>query len=132
MKTGEHHPPSHSTDAETLRTLAAIDTWYSARTSEALQAFDQLLDVDGAPLLDSTVVAYVTEIGRAYDHDFTNSPVLVFGGGSSIPGGRFLDFSGQHRPTNDVWLALAPLFGVSLPSLGSAEQWSGPVPGLLA
>jgi hypothetical protein len=132
MQTAEHHPPSHSTDALTLRTLAAIDTWYSARTAEALQAFNQLLDVDGAPLLDNTVVAYVTELGRAYDHDFANTPVSVFGGGARLAGGSFLDFSGAHRPTNDVWLALAPLFGVSLPSLGAGDQWSGPVPGLLA
>lgn len=131
MKTGEHHPPSHSTDPEVLRTLAAIDAWYSARTCEALQAFDQLLDVDGASLLSNTVVPYVTEIGRAYDHDFQNSPVAIFGGGARIPGGRFLDFSAQHHPTNDVWLALAPLFGVSLSSLGAAEQSTGPLPGLV-
>jgi len=131
MKTGEHHPPSHSTDARVLRTLAAIDTWYSARTSEALQEFDKLMDIDGSSLLSNTLVPYVTEIGRAYDHDFANSPVCVFGGGSQVPGGRFLDFSQAHRPSNDVWLALAPVFGVGLPTLGAAEQYSGPIPGLV-
>ncbi len=132
MNTGEMHPPSHSTDALELRTLATIDAWYSARTCEALQAFEQQVDIDGASLLSNTVVPYVTEIGRAYDHDFTNSPVSVIGGGARIPGGRFLDFSAQHHPTNDVWLALAPLFGVSLGSLGAAEQYTGPLPGLVA
>src|SRR5216683_2190954 len=102
MATGEHHPPSHTTDS------------------------------NGKSLLDNTVVAYVTEIGRAYDHDFTNSPMAVFGGGGGrIKGNRFFDFSTSHRPTNDVWLALAPIFGVNLPTLGAPEQYKGAVPGLV-
>jgi hypothetical protein len=131
MQPREHHPPSHTTDEAELMTLAHIDAWYSARTSEALQAFDEIVDLDGNSLLDSTIVPYVTEIGRAYDHDFTNSPVCIFGGGERIPGGRFLDFSTAHRPINDVWLSLAPIFGVNLSSLGAADQYSGPLPGLV-
>jgi hypothetical protein len=132
MATGEHHPPSHTTDAKELDTLVAIDTWYSQQTSAALQDFRSLTDVDGKSLLDNTVVAYVTEIGRAYDHDFTNNPMAVFGGGGGrIKGNRFFDFSTSHRPTNDLWLALAPVFGVTLPKLGAQEQYKGPVPGLV-
>jgi hypothetical protein len=35
-----------------------------------------------------------------------------------------------NRPFNDFWLALAPVFGVTLNSLGTANQFSGPLPGV--
>ena len=138
-----HHPPSHTTDNGTLSWLEQIDTFYARQTSEALQAFDAVVDVDGKTLLDNTVVAYVTEVARAYDHNQTNVPFLVFGGANTrIRGGQFIrvtdgslpsaDSRAGNRPTNDVWLALAPIFGVDLPKLGADNQWKGALPGLIA
>jgi hypothetical protein len=138
-----HHPPSHTTDMNTMAWLAQIDTWYATRTSEALQKFNTMLDVDGNSLLDNTVVAYVSEVGRAYDHDQRNMPFLVFGGkNTKIQGGQFLkidsgpqpglDGLNGNRPTNDAWLALAPIFGINdMTSLGSQMQYSGPLPGFV-
>jgi hypothetical protein len=37
-----------------------------------------------------------------------------------------------NRPTNDVWLALAPIFGVDLPTLGAPTQFTGPLPELVS
>jgi hypothetical protein len=36
-----------------------------------------------------------------------------------------------NRPWNDMWLALAPIFGVNLTSLGNSMQSTGPLPGLV-
>ena len=36
-----------------------------------------------------------------------------------------------NRPVNDAWLALAPIFGVNLDSLGNPSQYTGPLPGLV-
>ena len=33
---------------------------------------------------------------------------------------------------NDVWLALAPIFGVTMSSLGAASQSTGPLPGIFS
>jgi hypothetical protein len=132
MATTEHHPPSHSTSPDRLKALAAIDTWYSARTSEALQEWAKVPDPGGTgSLLDNTVVVYLTEVARGYDHDFQNTPMVLFGGpGARLPGGRFLKLP-MNRPTNDLWLALAQVFDVNLTKLGAAEQQSGPLPGLV-
>jgi hypothetical protein len=77
-------------------------------------------------------------------HGQTDLPFAVFGGKNTrIQGGKLLKVTGGplasiangtttgNRPTNDVWLALAPIFGVDLPSLGAAKQFTGPLPGLV-
>ena len=124
--------------------LAKIDGWYARQTSLALQEFDAQRDSDGNSLLDNTVAAYVSEGGDCLQHDQTNVPFLVFGGKNTrIRGGRFIKATGgslpstpdqmsTNRPTNDVWLALAPIFGVDLATLGAPTQFIGPLPELVA
>jgi hypothetical protein len=138
-----HHPSSHTTSTSTVAWLAQIDKWYAQQTSAFLQDLNATTDIDGNSLLDNTVVAYVTEVARAYDHDWRNVPYLVFGGKNTrIKGGTYLKVTGGrlptidgatsgNRPTNDVWLALAPIFGVNLPTLGASTQYMGPLPGLV-
>lgn len=145
-----HHPPSHTTNAATIAWLRQIDLLYSQQTSLALQEFVNQTDVDGTSnLLDNTIVAYVTEVARAYDHHQENVPFLVFGGkNTGIQGGKFLKVTDGNQPargldgfftgpatnrsTNDVWLALAPKFGVTLTALGNkGSQYIGPLPGLI-
>jgi hypothetical protein len=136
------HPPSHTTDTSTMSWIAQIDQWYATQTAAALQQFDATTDFDGNTLLDNTVVVYLSEVARAFDHDQRNVPYLVFGGKNTrINGGQFIKVTDgplidsyqvyQNRPTNDVWLALAQIFGVNLPRLGADNQWKGPLPGLV-
>jgi hypothetical protein len=136
------HPPSHTTDAATMGWIGQIDQWYATQTSAALQQFEAARDFDGNSLLDNTVVVYLSEVARAYDHDQRNVPYLVFGGKNTrIKGGQFLKINdgsliddtvqARNRPTNDVWLALAPIFGVNMTTLGAANQFTGPLPGLV-
>ena len=137
-----HHPPSHTPATDVQTWLAQIDAWYATQSSAAIQALDQTVDFDGNTLLDNTVVVYLSEIGRAYDHDQKNVPCLVFGGKNTrIKGGQYLKISDGpltglenltgNRPWNDLWLALAPIFGVNLTSLGNSMQSTGPLPGLV-
>ena len=61
--------------------LAQIDAWYATQSSAAIQALDQMLDFDGKhPCSTIPWSSYLSEIGRAYDHDQKNVPCLVFGG----------------------------------------------------
>lgn len=135
------------TDQSTLTWLAQIDRFYSDQTSQALQEFAAATDIDGNALLDNTVIPYVSELGRRWDHNQMNVPFLVFGGKNTrIKGGTFLKVTGGplllqtnltsqggtgNRPLNDAWLALAPIFGVTLSSLGDPSQYIGPLPGLV-
>jgi hypothetical protein len=144
LDSAPHHGISHSPDPLVKDWLAKVDTFYARETARALQDFDAQRDADGNTLLDNTVAAYVSE-GDALTHDQTNVPFVVFGGKNTrVQGGTFIKATGGplpstpdnttagNRPTNDVWLALAPIFGVSLDGLGAATQFTGPLPGLVA
>jgi hypothetical protein len=123
-----HHPPSHSDpsgDTATRDWLNQINTFYSAATATALQEFATTPDIDGNMLIDNTVIVYLTEVARAWDHNQQNMPLIVFGGKNThVKGGTFLKVTGgplpqqgvsgnANRPFNDFWLSLMPKFGVN-------------------
>lgn len=138
-----HHPPSHSNDDDTRGWLTQINTFYSTITSQIIQEFATTPDIDGNMLLDNTIIVYVTEVARAYDHNQQNMPLLIFGGkNTGVQGGTYLKVTGGalplqnggtgNRPYNDMWLALAAQFGVHWSSLGDATQHTGPLSGIFA
>jgi hypothetical protein len=151
-----HHPPSHAGDAATNNWLNQINAFYSGATATALQEFVNQPDVDGGKLIDNTIVVYLTEVARAYDHNQQNMPLIVFGGkNTGLKGGTFLKVTGGslpqqtggagNRPFNDLWLALLPRFGVdakvltgaidsgkSYLGVAGAPLYTGALPGLFS
>jgi hypothetical protein len=144
-----HHPPSHSDpsgDTQTRDWLNQINTFYSQATATALQEFATTPDVDGNMLIDNTVIVYVTEVARAWDHNQQNMPLIVFGGKNTrVKGGTFLKVTGGsmatqsggtgNRPFNDFWLALLPIFGVNSSVLSGASgalTSTGALPGIFS
>jgi len=143
LTSAPHHAVAQSGDAATQGWLNQIDQFYSAATSTVLQEFATTPDIDGNMLLDNTVIVYVTEVARAYDSNQQNMPVIVFGGkNTKLNGGTFLKVQGGalpaqsggsgNRPFNDLWLALAQVFGVPLASLGDKTQSTGALPGVFS
>jgi hypothetical protein len=144
LQSTPHHPPSHvdpSGFPNTAAWLDQINQFYSTATSTILQEFATTPDIDGNMLIDNTVIVYLTEVARAWDHNQQNMPLIIFGGKNTrVNGGTFLKVtSGSlptqtggtgNRPFNDMWLALAPIFGVTMNSLGAASQYTGPLPGI--
>jgi hypothetical protein len=131
-----HHPPSHSDpsgDTATRDWLNQINTFYSQATATILQEFATTPDIDGNMLIDNTVIVYLTEVARAWDHNQQNMPLIVFGGKNTrVKGGTFLKVTGGtlpqqtggssgNRPFNDFWLALLPIFGVNSSVLSGAS-----------
>lgn len=127
-----HHPPSHTNDSNTNLWLNQINTFYSQATATVLQEFATTPDIDGNMLIDNTVIVYLTEVARAWDHNQQNMPLIVFGGKNTrVKGGTFLKVTGGsmatqtggtgNRPFNDFWLALLPIFGVNSSVLSGAS-----------
>jgi len=150
LQSTPHHPPSHSNpngDPATRDWLNQINQFYSAATAQALMEFATQPDIDGNMLIDNTVIVYMTEVARAWDHNQQNIPLIVFGGrNTGVQGGTFLKVSDgtlaqqtggarTNRPFNDFWLSLLPRFGVdgSVLSSGSVPpMYTGPLAGVFA
>jgi len=83
-------------------------------------------------ILDQMVVVWGTQNGNSTSHDAHNTPMLVAGrlGGLFQPGGRVVDCN--SRMHNDVYLAIAPAFGLAMKTIGDPSWCMGPMPGLLA
>jgi hypothetical protein len=144
-----HHPPSHSDpsgDTATRDWLNQINTFYSQATATVLQEFATTPDIDGNMLIDNTVIVYLTEVARAWDHNQQNMPLIVFGGKNTrVKGGTFLKVTGGsmatqtggtgNRPFNDFWLSLLPIFGVNGTALSGASgalMSTGALPGIFS
>ena len=148
LQSTPHHPPSHSnpsSDPATRDWLNQINQFYSAATAQALQEFATQPDIDGNMLIDNTVIVYLTEVARAWDHNQQNLPLIVFGGkNTGVRGGTFLKVADGtlpaqtggpriNRPFNDFWLSLLPRFGVDSSVLSAASapsMFTGPLAGV--
>ena len=111
-----------------------------------LQEMATTPDIDGNMLLDNTVVVYLSEVARAWDHNQQNMPLIVFGGKNThVQGGKYLKVTGGslsaqtggsgNRPFNDFWLSLLPVFGVDgsvLSKASGALQSTGPISGIFS
>jgi hypothetical protein len=128
-----HHAFSHGdlSQAGNARIMTAIERWYAERTAAFLTELKQTPDPGGGTVLDNTLVIYMNEVAVGNTHELTNMPLVLFGGkGVRLQGGRFLQYAG--RPTNDMWLSIAPVFGVALGKLGHQSQYTGPLAGLFS
>ena len=117
-----HHPLSHRVTGpvrveppagpthDDLEFLANVHTWFNARTAEALAALKTTRDIFGEPLLDHTIVPFVTDTADA-SHARSRLPALLFGGRAlGMQGGQFIDYSAGPRPFGDVWLTVAQAY----------------------
>jgi len=136
-----HHPVSHQVAAGDIdaapasrnahvQYLVNVENWYNTRMSEFLNTLKTTVDVFGNPLLDNTVIPYVTEVSRA-THEWNPMPLVIFGGKNlGFKGGQFLTFSG--RPYADFLLTLAQAFGVTVANLTGQPLLTAPRTGVLA
>lgn len=145
-----HHPLSHrvvstpdpnasGTAGEVAQFLANVHTWFNERTAEFLNTLKDTTDVFGNSLLDNTIVPFVTDTAHS-GHARSPLPSLIFGGRKlGMQGGQYLNFEGELRKHNDVWLSIAQAY---LPNADvmttladeafakNASGFTGPIPGL--
>lgn len=127
-----HHTTSHDPDTpDTLEFLTRVDIWYADRISKFIAELGTVLDNAMTPILDNTLIPYVTEVGARY-HNWDNMPFLLFGGkNTKIRGNQIWTNGGKGlRSTNDLWMACAPYFGVNNFTLGDNDQHTTAITGL--
>lgn len=102
---------------------------YSVMFAEVLGQLSNTLDVDGNPILDNTLVAYMRPMGRNHDG---NRILWIVAGGSAlgVQGGRFVqvgDGAGNKRYYNDFLTAACNVMGHPVDSFGEAQFNDTPI-----
>jgi hypothetical protein len=127
-----HHTTSHDPDTkDTLEFLTRVDEWYATRVCKLLVELSTLQDNSMTPVLDRTLVPYVTEVGTR-THNWDNMPFVFFGGkGTGLRTNQVWTNGGKGmRSTNDLWMAAAPYFGIDGFTLGDSDQHTSAISGL--
>lgn len=139
-----HHTTSHNPETDDVREfLTRIEVWYAERAATFLQELAETEDITGRPILDTTLVPYVTEVSHGFSHSWNDMPWLLFGGAETgLRGGQYWAHSGGRpssatgnnmRSTNDYWMACGQAFGVPDFVLGDDEtMYFGPIDGIFA
>jgi hypothetical protein len=120
-------------NSRALRFLFNVETWYFARQAENLKLWKDSVDGFGNPLLDTTIIPFVTE-NAAYTNERANIPCMLFGGkklGMAV---------GQYKTgnftVNSLWGTIALAFGYDATAApdynATGAALRAPIPGLWA
>ena len=107
---------------EQKRTMyAAVVRWHHHQVAYLLERMKSIREPNGNSLLDNSMVLMGGAIGDGNEHDASNLPTLIAGGGGgTIRTGRYI----EHKEPTDlagIHLALMQRMGVSLDRFGSAD-----------
>lgn len=125
---GEHHLMSH--DPKMYRDdLIKIHTWYATQFNYLLDQLKSHTDMDGSPLLDSSVVLWANELSDGDSHNRRDLGWILAGkGNGSIRPGRSVKVA-SNTTTNQLFASLMTMFGSPTDTFG-ATQWKGTLSGL--
>jgi hypothetical protein len=106
-----------------VRFLFNVETWYFARHAEILKKWKDAVDGFGQPLLDSTIIPFVTETDN-YADSRSNMPAMIFGGKKlGMQVGQYM--TGKFT-VNSFWGTIAQALGCST----TVSPLAAPIPGL--
>jgi hypothetical protein len=127
LKAYNHHGIQHA-NPQRADLITAIDTWFSQKTVPFIQMLVDTPDPAGGKLIDNTLVWYINENGHCFSHGLDDMPFLLIGGDGVRLASRGRIAQVPGTTSNDVWLSMAPVFGMNLTSLPT--QFTGPIRGL--
>lgn len=112
LRAGYHALSHHGNDPDLIRDLIRVEQEHMRCLDRFLTQLKQKTDVDGRPLLDSTIVMFGTGMGDASRHSNRDLPTLVAGGG--LKHGRHI----AADPKSDDALKLGDVYISILQQLG--------------
>jgi hypothetical protein len=118
------HPTAHD---YSVAPLTAATAWYCDAVAKFVQDLATVKESDGSSVLDNTIIVMSSDVAQY--HEFTNVPMVLFGGSKlGLKGGRCLKYTG--RTPSDVWTAVSGAFGVPMTAFGDPAYNKGPLPEL--
>ncbi|MGB7326039.1 MAG: DUF1552 domain-containing protein [Rubripirellula sp.] len=125
LRAGYHALSHHGNDPDLIRDLIRVETEHLKCFDRFLTGLKQKTDLEGKPLLDSTIVMFGTGMGDASRHSNRDLPTLVAGGG--------LKHGKLHSadPNADDGLMLGDVYLSMLRQLGiESDSFSGATRGI--
>jgi hypothetical protein len=118
------HPTAHDYSVAPLTQATA---WYCDFVAKFVQELSMIKESDGSSILDNTIIVMSSDVSQY--HEFTNVPMVLFGGSKlGLKGGRVLKYTG--RTPSDVWTGVSGAFGVPMTAFGDPLYNQGPLPEL--
>ncbi len=113
VELGYHSLTHHGKRPDLLRQLTIIELYYTQQLARFLDRMKETRDVDGKPLLDSTVVLFGSGMGNASSHSSRNLPILLAGGGFRTGQHHRFERNGRDgRPLCDLYVSILQKLGV--------------------
>ncbi len=122
----QQHELGHKTDDESRRQIDEVHRWEAEQLARLIDNLQATLDDNGAPLIDSTLVWWASDLGNAYGHMAHNVRQVLIGAGVAPGLSRY-----QGEPHHKLLVSVLRLLGIDdLEHYGSASFGVGPLPGL--
>lgn len=117
---GGHHSVSHYLMNGTREQAVAINQWQVARFGYLLRKLRDTVDIEGKPLLDTSMLMYGCGLGDGDGHHRADIAMVLAGKGGSLPAGKCKVFSGNPRHSN-LLVALLQKWGIPETSWGNSN-----------
>jgi hypothetical protein len=113
-----HHPTSHHQDnPELIEKNLKINAFHVSLFSRYVEKLQATQDGNGS-LLDHMVLLYGAGMSNGNQHEPSNLPILLLGGGGGLKGGRHLSY--PNRPMADLLVTLLELLDMHPDRIGNS------------
>jgi hypothetical protein len=114
-----HHPLSHHQgDPVKIAIMAKLNAYHVSTFSYYVSKLKSTSDGDGS-LLDHMLLIYGAGMSDSNAHDNNDLPVLLFGGGDHIKGGRHLRYPGL--PSANLLVTIMDKLGIRVEKIGNSS-----------
>ncbi|HWB73631.1 MAG TPA: DUF1552 domain-containing protein [Nannocystaceae bacterium] len=129
VSTGHHTCSHHEEDPGKIDQLRAYNNFYAGRFAAFVQRMKDAVDLDGAPMLDNSVLVLSSGLNDGNAHKRLDLPAVIAGtAGGMITPGRVLD---ADRPLADLWRTIMTVVGASGPEVDGFGDSTGVIDELL-
>jgi hypothetical protein len=128
-----HHDLSHRSDDDTdaVAKLTRINTWYASQLAGLIARLKAIPEGNGT-VFDNTLILWSNELAKGNTHSRVGAGYVLAGhAGGALRTGRYLDYTGQSLPHNNLLVSLLNAMDVPDRSFGKTDWCTGPLSGLL-
>ncbi len=128
-----HHDLSHRSDDDTdaVAKLTRINTWYASQLAGLIARLKAIPEGNGT-VFDNTLILWSNELAKGNTHSRVGAGYVLAGhAGGALRTGRYLDYTGQSLPHNNLLVSLLNAMDVPDRSFGKTDWCSGALTGLL-